>query len=191
MKENSEKLFLKKEGMLWRPVFTLARNEKKIYALLKEKGIDAYLPLRTHVNIQPVISKGKNYCYKRKLAVPMFSNYLFACLSYDSCSELQRNRSVIRVLPVSDIQEDALMNELKMIQALEIYSENAEIDVSNGIVRGPRVKFIDGQFAGWEGIAVDEADNKGFVYINISSVEANIGLRYPAKWCEAIGETAN
>mgnify|MGYP000398701680 CR=1 FL=1 len=101
--------------MLWRPVFTLARNEKKIYALLKEKGIDAYLPLRTHVNIQPVISKGKNYCYKRKLAVPMFSNYLFACLSYDSCSELQRNRSVIRVLPVSDIQEDALMNELKML----------------------------------------------------------------------------
>lgn len=51
--------------------------------------------------------------------------------------------------------------------------------------------FIDGQFAGWEGIAVDEADNKGFVYINISSVEANIGLRYPAMWCEAIGETAN
>ena len=54
-----------------------------------------------------------------------------------------------------------------------------------------QVKFTDGQFAGWEGIAVDEADNKGFVYINISSVEANVGLRYPAMWCEAIGETAN
>ena len=72
MKENSEKLFLKKEGMLWRPVFTLARNEKKIYALLKEKGIDAYLPLRTHVNIQPVISKGKTIVTSANWQFPCF-----------------------------------------------------------------------------------------------------------------------
>lgn len=190
MKENLEKMFCRQEGFFWRPVFTLTRNEKKVYALLKGQGIDAYLPLRTHLNIQPIISKGKNYCYKRKLSVPMFPNYLFARLSYENCAELQRNRSVIRVLPVPDGQEDTLLEELKMIQMLEIYSENAAIYVSNGIMKGTCVKLIDGQFAGWEGVAADDADNNGFVYINISSVDANVGIKYPAMWCQAVNATA-
>ena len=186
MKDETGHNFRKQDGLLWHPVFTLARNEKKVHELLKGKGIDSYLPVRNHINIQPVFSKGKSYCYKRKLTVPMFSNYLFACLSYDNCAELLKNRSVIRILPVTPLDEDSLIEELKIIHTLENFSQNEKIDVANGIVKGTRVKFIDGQFLGWEGVALDNAKDDGFVYINITSVDASIRLKYPAMWCEAI-----
>ena len=61
------------------------------------------------VNIQPVISKGKNYCYKRVLHVPMFPGYVFVNVTPELVSELRCNRSVIRILDVDDYQEEVLI----------------------------------------------------------------------------------
>ncbi len=184
----NEPIFTKKQGCLWRPIFTLARNEKKLNAALQSKGIVTYLPMRKHINIQPVISKGKNYCYKRELLVPMFSNYLFAQVTQIDCSEIIRDRSVIRILPVTESEEVHLLNELTMIRALEQFAAEEKIDVSCGIVKGMRVKFTDGEFAGWEGVVANDANNEGFVYINVTAIDANVRLQYPAAWCQPVDE---
>ncbi len=190
MNENQQ-IFTRKDGCIWRPVFTLARNEKKLNAALQAKGIAAYLPMRKHINIQPVISKGKNYCYKRELLVPMFSNYIFAQLSPDEYSELVRNRSVIRILPVTESEEERLLEELAMIRSLERFAAEEKVDVSCGIVKGMRVKFTDGGFAGWEGVVANDANDEGFVYINVTAIDANVRLQYPAAWCRPVdGERA-
>ena len=186
MPEESELDFGKQSGQLWRPIFTLARNEKKVYSSLRRKGIAAYLPMCTRINVQPVSSKGKNYCYKRKLTVPMFSNYLFARLSYDQCVELLQDRSVLRILPITPLDEDGLIRELQIIRSVELFSRDEEIDISNGIVKGTRVKFTDGRFIGWEGIALETPRKDGFVYINITSIDASIKLKYPAIWCRNV-----
>ena len=171
-------------GGRWAPVFTLARNEKKLCAALQKAGVPVYLPLKRHVNIQPVISKGKNYCYKRVLHVPMFPGYLFANVTPELNTELRYNRSVIRVLEVNETQEEVLIDELKLIQELEKFSEEQEIDVTGGLQRGKRVKFTGGAFAGWEGVILSVDGKDGMISVNITSIDASVLMKYPAAWCE-------
>lgn len=171
-------------GGCWSPVFTLARNEKKLCTMLQRAGVPVYLPLKRHVNIQPVISKGKNYCYKRVLHVPMFPGYLFVNVTPELRTDLRYNRSVIRVLDVDDCQEEVLIKELALIRELEKFSEEEDIDVTSGLRRGRRVKFIGGAFAGWEGVVLAVDGKDGMVSVNITSIDTSVLLKYPAAWCE-------
>ena len=177
-----EGLIRKIEGGVWSPVFTLPRNEKKVFTRLKQRGVPAYLPLRKHVNIQSVISGGKSYSYKRELHVPMFTNYLFVNVTPEVLSDLNWDRSVVRVLKTSEQQESALIEELKIIRELESVSEDEEIDVTFGLKKGKRVVFTEGFFKGWSGVILS-VEPTGMVYINITSVEASVEVKYPAAWC--------
>ena len=175
--------FIRKiDGGVWSPVFTLPRNEKKVYTRLKQQGVPAYLPLRKHVNVQSVISKGKNYSYKRILHVPMFTNYLFVNVTPEVLSDLNWNRSVVRVLKPREQQEAVLIEELKVIRELETFSEEEEIDVTFGLKKGKRVVFTEGVFKGWSGV-ITSVEPAGMVYINVTSVEASVEVKYPAAWC--------
>jgi len=169
---------------VWRPVFTLPRNEKKVCTLLNGKGIRVYLPMRRHVNLQPVTSKGRNYCYKRELHLPMFPGYLFAALRPEEASDLKCDRSVIRILPVSREEEPELLEELQLVRQAELLSENAEVDVSNGLQQGEPVHFRQGPFAGMEGIVAGVNPSSGMAYINIRAIDAAVKIEYPAAWCE-------
>lgn len=178
-----EEGFIRKiDGGVWSPVFTLPRNEKKVYTHLKQQGIPAYLPLRKHVNIQSVISKGKSYSYKRVLRVPMFTNYLFVNVTPEVMSDLNWNRSVVRVLKPREQQESVLIEELNIIRELESFSEDEEIDVTFGLKKGKRVVFTEGPFKGWFGVILS-VEPTGMVFINITSVEASVEVKYPAAWC--------
>ena len=179
-----EHRFEKIAGGVWCPVFTLPRNEKKLCGVLKAGGVPVYLPLRRHVNIQPVISKGKNYCYKRVLHVPMFPGYVFVNVTPELRSELRYSRSVIRILDVDDRQEEVLIRELNLIREVEKFSEDAEIDVIDGIRRGRRVKFTGGAFAGWEGVVLSVDGKDGMVSVNITSIDTSVCMKYPVSWCE-------
>ena len=174
------------EGGIWCPVFTLARNEKKLYSTLTKKRIPAYLPLKRHVNIQPVISKGKSYSYKRVLHIPMFTNYLFVNITPEVQTELNWNRSVIRILKPSEQEEETLLKELQIIHELELYSETEEVDVANSLRKGKKVVFTEGSFAGWNGV-VDSVEPEGMVYINITSIGSSVRIKYPAAWCSVCG----
>lgn len=173
-------------GGVWCPVFTLARNEKKVYSSLTKNGIPAYLPLKRHINIQPVMSKGKLYSYKRVLQIPMFTNYLFVNVTPAVQTELNWNRSVIRILKPSEQEEENLLKELQIIHELELFSEKEDIDVTNGLQKGTQVVFTQGSFAGWNGV-VDSVEPEGMVYINILSVGASVRIKYPAVWCSVCG----
>lgn len=178
-----ERNFEKIAGGVWSPIFTLPRNEKKLCAKLSAAGIPVYLPLRRHVNIQPVISKGKSYCYKRVLRVPMFPGYVFANVTPELKSDLRCCPSVIRILEVSECEEEVLINELNLIREVEKFSEDAEIDVIEGVSRGRHVKFTGGAFAGWEGVVLSVNGKDGMVSVNISSIDTSVCLKYPVAWC--------
>ena len=177
-----ESVLEKRPGGVWSPVFTLPRNEKKVFAALLKAGIPAYLPLRRQINVQPVVSKGKRYCYQRILHVPMFSNYLFAHISPEAQEVLNRTRSALRVIRVDEFQEEMLLDELRLIREIEKFSEGEEIDVCNGMQRGSDVVFTGGPFSGWRGVVL-AMEPDGMAYINISSIETSIKLKYPAAWC--------
>ena len=112
----------------------------------------------------------------------MFSNYLFAHISPAAQEVLNRTRSALRVLRVDAFQEETLLEELRLIREIEKFSENEEIDVRNGLQEGSRVIFTGGAFSGWRGVVL-AVEPDGTAYINISSIEASIRLKYPAAWC--------
>ncbi|MBR4254942.1 MAG: hypothetical protein IKQ16_07640 [Lentisphaeria bacterium] len=179
-------LFEKHEGLLWQPVYTLCRNEKKVFSLIDQEGFPVYLPMKRIIKVHPVISKGRSYCYKREFILPMFSNYLFACIPPDFKSELMRKREVIRILPVDEATEDTLLHELEIIRKLENVSRSEDMDVSEGLKKGIHVVFTEGPFKGEHGVILDAPQENGHVYINVTSVESSVRIQYPAAWCKAI-----
>ena len=179
-------VFEKHEGLLWQPIYTLCRNEKKVYSLIEQEGLPVYLPMKRITKVHPVISKGHSYCYKRKFILPMFPNYLFACIPPDFKSTLMRKREVIRMLPVDAATEDTLLHELEVVKKLEKISISEELDVNEGLTKGIHVVFTDGPFKGEFGIILDDPQENGHVYINVTSVESSVRIQYPAAWCQIV-----
>ena len=177
-------IFEKHDGMLWQPIYTLCRNEKKIFGLIQQAGWPVYLPMKRITKVHPVISKGRSYCYNREFILPMFPNYLFACISSDYKSELKRKREVIRMLPIDEATEDNLLHELEVVRKLENVSLTEEIDVSSGLIKGTQVVFTAGPFQGEYGIVLDDPQQSGHVFINVTSVESSVRIQYPAAWCK-------
>ena len=180
-------VFEKHEGLRWQPIYTLCRNEKKVYSLIQQEGLPVYLPMKRITKIHPVISKGRSYCYKREFILPMFSNYLFACIPPDFKSELKRKREVIRMLPVDEATEVELLHELKVIRKLEIFSLSEEMDVTSGLPKGTQVIFTEGPFQGEFGTVLAPPRENGHVYINVTSIGFSVRIQYPAAWCKTVG----
>ena len=176
--------FEKHDGMLWQPIYTLCRNEKKVFGLIKQEGWPVYLPMKRITKVHPIISKGRSYCYNREFILPMFPNYLFACIPSDYKSELKRKREVIRMLPIDEATEDNLLHELEVVRKLEDVSLTEEIDVSSGLIKGTQVVFTEGPFQGEYGIVLDDPQQNGHVFINVTSVESSVRIQYPAAWCK-------
>ena len=84
------------------------------------------------------------------------------------------------------VVKNAEIRELNLISELERFSEEEELDVTNGLQRGERVKFTGGAFAGWEGVVLSVDGKDGMAYINITSIESSVRLKYPAAWCEIL-----
>ena len=180
-------IFEKHDGMLWQPIYTLCRNEKKVFGLIQQEGWPVYLPMKRITKVHPIISKGRSYCYNREFILPMFPNYLFACIPSDYKSELKRKREVIRMLPIDEATEDNLLHELEVVRKLENVSLSEEIDVSNGLIKGTQVVFTAGPVQGEYGIVLDDPQQNGHVFINVTSVESSVRIQYPAAWCKVVG----
>ena len=118
--------------------------------------------------------------------MPMFANYLFVHITPEVQTELNWNRSVVRILKLDDLQEEILLKELQIIQKLENFSETEEINVFNGLKKGKKVVFTEGSFAGWEGVVLS-VEPDGMVFINISSIGSSVRIKYPAAWCNVCG----
>jgi len=180
-------VFEKHEGMLWQPIYTLCRNEKKVFGLIEQEGWPVYLPMKRITKVHPVISKGRSYCYNLEFILPMFPNYLFACIPPDFKSELKRKREVIQMLPVDEAMEDELLHELAVVRKLEMASLTEEINVKCGLTKGTQVVFTEGPFQGEFGTILDNPQENGHVYINVTSVEFSVKIQYPAAWCKVVG----
>ena len=90
---------------------------------------------------------------------------------------------------MNESQEDVLLNELNVILRLEAFSGAENINVTVGLAKGKKVRFIDGIFEGCEGVVLAVEDESDMVYINVTSIEASVRIKYPAAWCRLVEET--
>ena len=160
-----------KEQLIWYPVYTNPRAEKKALTLLTQKGIECYLPL---------YRQQKQWSDRKKwVDEPLIKSYVFVRISASQVSEVLMTNGVCRFLYFSGkiaSMPDKQIEQLKLLLATE-----AELEISeHQFTKGEMVKIVAGPLQGLIGELVDFQTQKRLllkidhvgqsVLININSI---------------------
>jgi len=146
---------------LWYAVYTIVRHEKTVNALLLNKGIETFLPLRE------VLTQWKDR--RKKLQLPLFPGYIFVrILEKDTYSILNilNTRGVIKILSTSGSYETVPAQQIDTIRLL--LDKNVEFDPYQYFVRGKEVVVVNGPLQGVNGKIMErKGQNRLIVSIDI------------------------
>lgn len=160
------------DDLIWTPVRTKPRQEKKLQEYCNANHVLNYLPLLK-----------KCHRYERRTVefhVPMFPGYIFCHIDEEKYKRILRSNAIVFRISLNDKQELDLVQELKSIQIYERMSVEKEIVVNPELVTGSKIKIIGGPLMGAEGI-VEKRKGQTVVTVNIEllgqsvSVEADAG----------------
>ena len=158
-------------GKRWCLVQTRPRNEKWTRNALAAEHITIYLPLLTKVEIH---NRGK-----RKLLLPMFPGYLFACADRDEETAIRQNRCVWNLRTLSEAEEDSLIRDLRAVRLCELQSADHQLVVNPGLQAGDMVRIRSGAFKGQDAVVIRRVDAVS-VIVNLSFLGRNIDVRWEA-----------
>ncbi|MET3979710.1 transcriptional antiterminator RfaH [Mucilaginibacter sp. UYP25] len=132
----------------WYPVYTHPRAEKKAYAALLEKGIEAYLPLSRRL---------KQWSDRKKwVEEPLIRSYLFVRIASNEQAGVLMTMGVARFLYFCGkiaAMPDRQINDLRLVMAssleLEVTEENLQPGEEIRIKAGP-LKGITGEIIAYK-----------------------------------------
>ena len=130
-------------NLKWYPVYTHPRAEKKAYAALTEKGVEAYLPLNRRL---------KQWSDRKKwVEEPLIKSYLFVRIAANEQAEVLMTKGIARFIYFSGkvaAMPDRQIDELKLLMAssleLNVTEENLQPGEKIKIKAGP-LKGITGE----------------------------------------------
>jgi transcription antitermination factor NusG len=161
----------------WRVFYTRPRNEKKLELTLRRKGINVFLPKREEWR------QWKDR--KKKVVVPLFSNYIFANVDeYERLSVLQTTGIVYCLKMDGDLV--ALSDEL--IEQLRITQNGPERLSTLSYPRPPRgaiVEIKDGPMKGLKG-EVNDYRGKLNLLIDVIPLKIAVKVNVPSDWVEVV-----
>lgn len=155
-------------NILWTPIRTKARKEKKVAEFCQAQGIDFYLPLKRSVKR-----------YKRKTVTfypPMFSGYLFCQINEDLLRKLLKCEGYFYRVNVDKVIENSLVKDLKNVAIFEEVCKNSEIQINPELVPGKEVAITDGPLKGITGI-VKERNDSITVSVNIEILARSVTVK--------------
>lgn len=144
MSDNAFFLEPRAAGRCWFPVYTRPNKEKRLFEFLQGNGINGYLPLQPRCRIT---RNRKIICH-----VPMFSGYVFACADAAERYEIKRSNYTRRIFDLDETMEQSLINELRIVRKIELFTRDQEIEVKPELMPGQKVRITTGAFAGIHGI---------------------------------------
>lgn len=158
-------------GHPWHVLHVRARCEKKTLNYCGRHGIDSYLPLRQQT---------KTF-QRRKVTtfIPVFPGYLFATFPPELRTDVFRSNMVARIL-VADDQKTLTFQLRQVDTALQV---DPHLGAHPVLVRGQRVRIIDGPFRGIEGI-VQSTPKQTRVVLNVEMIGQSISVEVDADQLE-------
>ncbi len=156
----------------WYVLYVKSRHEGKVYRLLKEQGIEAFLPMTT------VIRKWSDR--KKKLKVPLFSSYVFvkiktsmdfhlACNVAGACAFIKFGVEYAKV-------SDKEMNWIRILLNTEGVEGFKVID--NEPTVGEKHKIGHGPLQGLD-FEVTRVNSKSVTMVRLDSIKQNIAVTIP------------
>jgi len=123
----------------WCVLHTKSRREKKLVGQCAALSIPSYLPLRKSVTM----CTGRRH----EADVPLFPGYAFAYMDRQDRTEVYRTGHAANIIDVFD--QEGLLADLRRIKNAQ--EQGACLIPERVIVRGTRVRIIDGPLMGLEG----------------------------------------
>jgi len=160
----------------WYAIYTKSRNEKKVFALLEEAGIDTFLPL------MKVLKQWSDR--KKWVEEPLFRSYLFVRIKQD---EYYRVLSVTGVVKYITFEGKAVPVPEQQILAIKQFLDNEEdqMIISDTFNIGDKVEIFRGALKGLLGNLLD-IRGKQKVRIEIESIGQSIILTIPKNYLKKI-----
>lgn len=154
----------------WYALYTRARHEKRVDSRLRQRGIEAYLPL--------IPRTSQWHDRKRVVEWPMFSGYVFARVSPDQMTRALDTPGVASVVrqggEPAPIPEEEIDNVRRFAAAI---AETGEAPVSAPYVQeGQRVRVVSGPLSSVEGTVIERRGG-GRVVIQIGVRAIGQGMK--------------
>jgi len=152
----------------WFAVYTRSRHEQRVYDRLKEKDLEAFLPLMERW------SRRKDR--RMKILLPLFPGYLFVRAPMDAYVHLDilKTKGVVRILcndgtpaPIPDEQVNAIQTLMKNGITVTPYPYLKE---------GMRVRVVHGALTGVEGMLIKTKPNKNRLVISVDLLQESVSV---------------
>ena len=159
----------------WIVVRSKPRSEKIAYAQLKEKGIEAYLPL---------LKERRKWSDRKKwVEFPLFSSYLFAKI------EIKNSIFVLQTHGVSSLvkfgEEIAIVQD-EVINAIRLAIDGGyQLRPAEYFIAGNAVEVIEGPMRGVKGIVV-QLKGKDRLVIKIDAIQQALSIDIDTRFIKNI-----
>lgn len=156
--ENKHENHLHTSEARWFAVYTGYKREKRVVALLKKKGINAYVPLQKLT---------RYYTSKvKKVEIPLISCYVFVQIVQSEYVTVLETQFVQRFLKINQNLLAIPPEEIDLLK--RIVGEQTEIEVDTASwQQGDNVEVIAGQLTGLKGTLIEKrGEHKLIVTLN-------------------------
>jgi transcription antitermination factor NusG len=155
---------------LWYVIYVRARHEKRAYASLVERSIEAYLPMREEVH--------QWSDRKKRVVIPLFSCYVFVRTVPQEFEKVYLTDGFVRFVSIKGkpcvVPEDQIEKVRKLV---EHYPE--DVEVLEGDYSGREAEIAAGPLMGLRGKIVELIDGKRFV-VMIEGLNKLLRVKVPA-----------
>lgn len=155
----------------WYALYVRSRFEKKVNAILREKGLESYLPLRT------VLKQWSDR--KKKVLEPLFSCYVFVRISLRERIYAVESHGVVRMVsfnghpsPIPDDEIHAVKTVLEgadTFETTQYFGVGQMVEVITGPLEGIRGRLI--QHRGQKRLLVGIAQIKQAITVEVNEWE--------------------
>ena len=171
VKQIPRRIIKKTKGLVWTPIRTKPRQEKKLCAYTDSHSIETYLPLMTSV---------KRYQRRTvEFLIPMFPGYVFAPLDEETYRTLLISGAVAFRMNMTATSEKGLIRDLNALLDFERITAEKEIVIKPEIVQGSFITVASGPLQGVSGI-VERRGDEAKLTVNVEilgqSVSAKIDI---------------
>jgi transcription antitermination factor NusG len=165
---------------LWYACYTRARHEKRVEAVLRERGFESYLPTF------PRLRQWKDR--KKEIAWPLFPSYVFGCFPLN---ELHRVISIPGVATIVrsnghpvPIRSEELENVRRFAAALVGAAQEPMLADFVGV--GEWVRVREGPFAGVRGVVLERRKRRR-VLVGVAAIGRGLEVDIDTRLLEPIG----
>lgn len=170
-----------KEDKKWFAIYVKSRNEKKVFKLLDDIGIESFLPLITRV---------KQWSdRKKKVEEPLFRSYLFVNIPLTDYYKVLQVPGVVKFITFEKKPVAVPDNQIIAIKEYINDSDLHEIDYEN-FKEGELVRIKSGQMKDLVGRFV-KINGKHRIIIDIEAVGQSLPVNISRSNVEAVKETRN